>query len=699
MLEQRLDYKIKADKNRGGDNAFQNNTPRFILSNLRKGYGQRPYQLEAFGRFDAYFTSTKYRPHDAPSHVLFHMATGSGKTLVMAGAMLYLYEKGYRNFLFFVKSTNILEKTKDNFINPASPKYLFAERIEIGGREIKIRAVDNFQFGASEDINIAFTTTQGLYAALKKPRENGLTFDDFKDHKMVLIADEAHSLSAETKKGNGKAVNFDTVDNPDDVQSWEGAVKRIFNAHSQNILLDFTATANLEHPEIAKKYHDKLLFDYSLRQFRQDLYSKEVEILQVDDQPLQRALVAVLLSQYRLKLFGQYAQPIKPVVLFKTHKIEENKTFHAQFTAFIQKLKGDDLEKLNADNADPIIKTMFDYFAAHRITMSNLAAEIKMDFAEDKLLMVNDDKEAEKMQIALNTLEEAGNAYRGIFAVNKLDEGWDVLNLFDIVRVSHKRDAANALPVKTTVSEAQLIGRGARYCPFSLDIAKHGAAVFEELKEPQAIDKRKFDALTRHPLRVCETLYYHSLKDTKYIAELKKALDDIGIKDKNTPLSTQPKHSESQKTTATKKAEKQTPTDKNTAHGFANFGIPKDYPFSLRTGDSKSMRVYAEQTPSVSTEENRIIRPCKLYDDFGETIVRKAMHKLTAYRFDNLQRYFPSLQSSSEFMTSAAYLRPIRVLVKGNKADLDNLSADDKLYIAVSVLHQISCAFDEAVIK
>jgi type III restriction enzyme len=619
--------------------------------------------------------------------------------LVMAGSMLYLYQKGYRNFLFFVKSTNILDKTKENFVNPASSKYLFGERIEIDGKEITIRAVDNFQFGASDDINIAFTTTQGLYAALKKPKENGLTLDDFKDHKMVLIADEAHSLSAETKKGNQIVIDFDNLDNPDDLQSWEGAVKRIFSANNQNLLLDFTATANLDHPEIAKKYHDKLLFDYPLKQFRKEGYSKEVEIVQVDEEPMQRALIAVLLSQYRLKLFGQYVKPIKPVVMFKTHKIEENKIFHEKFISCIKQLKGDDLEKLNVDNADPIIKTMFKYFADNTISMANLASEIKTDFAEEKLLMVNDDKETEKMQISLNTLEETGNEYRGIFAVNKLDEGWDVLNLFDIVRVSHKRDASNNIPGKGTVSEAQLIGRGARYCPFILDVKKHGAETFVGLKDPQEIDKRKFDDNISHSLRICETMYYHSLKDTRYISELKNALDDIGIKDKNTVpitiyLKPQFKDSDFYKQ-GLLWVNEQTPVDNGVVSGFEGLDIIKDYPFSLSTGSSKSMIAFSDDTPSVSIEEEGKPRPFKLYDDFGGTIVRKAMNKLAAFSFDNLQRYFPKLKSTTEFISSDAYFRGVRAFVKGRKTHLDNLSADDKLRITISVLQQISLKLGE----
>lgn len=43
----------------------------------------------------------------------------------------------------------------------------------------------------------------------------------------------------------------------------------------------------------------------------------------------------------------------------------------------------------------------------------------------------------------------------------RLNEGWDVLNLFDIVRISEGATKTKA----TTDSEAQLIGR-ARYYPF-----------------------------------------------------------------------------------------------------------------------------------------------------------------------------------------------------------------------------------------
>ena len=98
--------------------------PEYLTDNLNPTFELRPYQEEAFARF-FHCLDNHFPGKEKPLHFLFNMATGSGKTLIMAGLILYLYEKGYRNFLFFVNSTNIIEKTKDNFLNPLSSKYLF----------------------------------------------------------------------------------------------------------------------------------------------------------------------------------------------------------------------------------------------------------------------------------------------------------------------------------------------------------------------------------------------------------------------------------------------------------------------------------------------------------------------------------------------------------------------------------------------
>ena len=42
-------------------------------------------------------------------------------------------------------------------------------------------------------------------------------------------------------------------------------------------------------------------------------------------------------------------------------------------------------------------------------------------------------KELKEEKFDFYNLEDKNNEYRAIFAVDKLNEGWDVLNLFDIV--------------------------------------------------------------------------------------------------------------------------------------------------------------------------------------------------------------------------------------------------------------------------
>ena len=79
--------------------------PKYIPENLNPNFELRPYQNNAFENFITYFESDKLC--QKPTQTLFHMATGSGKTLIMAGLILYLYKHGYRNFLFFVNLSNI----------------------------------------------------------------------------------------------------------------------------------------------------------------------------------------------------------------------------------------------------------------------------------------------------------------------------------------------------------------------------------------------------------------------------------------------------------------------------------------------------------------------------------------------------------------------------------------------------------------
>jgi len=161
--------------------------------------------------------------------------------------------------------------------------------------------VQNFEAVNPEDINIIFTTIQGLHTRLNYPKENALTYEEFENKDIVLISDEAHHLQTLTKAKL-------TRTEEEEKKSWEYTIiRRIFERNPKNILLELTATIDyLGNQNVRQKYEDKIIFRYDLKQFRLDKFSKEIEVLQADLEPIDRALQAVILSQYRRKIAERY---------------------------------------------------------------------------------------------------------------------------------------------------------------------------------------------------------------------------------------------------------------------------------------------------------------------------------------------------------------------------------------------------------
>lgn len=672
MSESKPLYKVLIEE--FGKRTIENTEiPASITINLNPSFTVRRYQERTFQFFLNYWQETFDGKPRQNHHLLFHMATGSGKTLMMAGLMQYLYAQGYRNFLFFVNSTNIIDKTRNNFLNPLSGKYLFAPQLSIGDKHFAIREVDNFQTANGDDLNIVFSTIQGLHSLLNTPRENSLTYDDFQNRKIVLISDEAHHVNALTKKGNQLS-----LEELLETSSWEGTVQRIFEANSENVLLEFTATVDFSDEFLSAKYKPKLIFDYTLKEFRKDGYSKEVKVLQADLPPFERALQAVLLSQYRRKIFEKNKFPIKPVILFKSKTIKESEAFFEEFKTRIASLTAKILADVQASSKDDMLTTMFAYYADNGITLDNLVTELKADFSEDKLIVVNSKEESEAKQLVVNSLEATNNEYRAVFAVDKLNEGWDVLNLFDIVRLYDTRDARAGKIGKTTMSEAQLIGRGARYCPF-------------RLTSDQPLDQRKYDQDLGNEMRICEELVYHSAYNPKYIQELNTALHEIGIKPKEIRQRTV-KLKDSFKQTTLYKAgflflNNQQKYDRSDIYGL-DTRLQKTYPFQLHTGQTQTSAVF-EETNGGNVSIDRTTKDYKLID-FGFPVIRKAMQRLDFFQFDNLNKHLPNLKSAQEFMTSDHYLAPIKVEVSGPASRVNNLTPDDKLQAATKVLMEVA---------
>ena len=271
--------------------------------------------------------------------------------------------------------------------------------------------MDNFQTIEENSINLCLTSIQGLHSQLNTPKENALTYDDFSDKKIVLISDEAHHINTATKKGK-------TTDNPmlfdmdTESSDWEETVMRIFHANGDssmpNVLLEFTATADLTNANVAEKYQNKIIFDYPLKKFREDGYSKDIEVVQSDLSPIDRAIQTVILSQYKRKLLNSVGQNIKPVMMFKSKTISANKEFYNLFIDTVKRLSVDEINKI-AHGAMHDIADAFSFFHEQNITFDNLLLEIKEDFKEENLLLVDGNNISPEKQVQLNALEDKDN--------------------------------------------------------------------------------------------------------------------------------------------------------------------------------------------------------------------------------------------------------------------------------------------------
>ncbi len=649
--------------------------PKIISTNLNKKFSIRPYQNEAFWRFIAFYENNFKGKQKPPYHINFNMATGSGKTFIMAGLILYLYEKGFRNFLFFVDSANIIEKTKENFLNGLSSKYLFAKNLYNNDKkEIKIKEVKNFEDVDNKSINICFTTIQKLHSDLTKTKENSLTIEDFKENKIALIADEAHHINADTKNGNQKTSDI--------IPTWENTVINILKHNYSNILLEFTATLDFDNQDIKLKYLDKIIFKYDLKQFRLGGYSKEINLLRSRLEQNDRILQAVILSQYKQEVAAKYGINLKPVILFKAKRtIKESERNKKKFHALIENLTASQIQNIENTSAVPVIQKAFNFFNENNISCEILSDRLKSNFDERKCLSANNDAEKEQNQIILNSLEDLNNPIRAIFAVQKLNEGWDVLNLFDIVRLYEGRDSNNNRPGKTTIAEAQLIGRGARYFPFKI------------LKQ-QDLYTRKYDKDLTNELRILEELYYHTQEDSRYISELKTALIETGIYEDDNDLI--------QKNLILKDSFKKTNFYKK---GFVllNKKIPKKYDdvksitdlalskknieFELHSGAGDIITAFSDnnQTKNIIKTKQKNIE----LKNIQKHIIKRALADNPFFRFDNIHKYFPNINSTSKFIEKKEYLNALEITFKGTEKRLQKISNKD-LYLAISkILKQI----------
>nr|WP_286164583.1 DEAD/DEAH box helicase family protein [Carnobacterium sp. PL12RED10] len=657
--------------------------PNYVNENLH--HTLRDYQDKAIRNF--HFTQTQVGFKS--QHVLFNMATGSGKTDLMAGLILYLYqEHHYQNFLFTVNTNSVLLKTIDNLINQNSEKYLFNDRIEIAGQHISIKQVEQFpKIQQDNTIYLKLASVQKVSDDLFVLKENTMGLNDYEVNPVVILADEAHHYSASTKSEK-EAEN-----------TWESAINKILNVRNdqeqKNLLLEFTATVDFEKEAIYNKYKDKVVYRYPLNKFMFDGYSKQVKRIETSASDEDKMLNVVLLSQFRK--YRAYAEGVtsnfKPVIMFKSPKIKVSLEATQMFNDLIANLNAADLiafikgQQLLDSNESSALELAYNYYLKNEDDLAKIVREIKQDFNPRNVLNANDPSGnmlKDQQYQSLNTLENPNNLYRVIFAVAKLTEGWDVLNLYDIVRLE-KEASTNK---RATMVEAQLIGRGARYYPFEI----YGEQSYT----------RRFDNAPSNKQLLLETLHYHTMNEPQYLKQLVGSLKQMdlptGQDKKNPPIQVKVKSSF-----------KQTETFKN---GKVYYNKAESVPTSWfdsiqKYGITHKLDIYrginlgtreASYQAQVSNIEKKVIS----LPQFDDRYIKKAIKRIPFYKFNNLSQYLPNIKSMHEFIYSEKWLNAKKLKLFVNvpmKYTSNAFSPDDILNITVDLLKEYEVKFKSGFIK
>lgn len=629
-----------------------------------------------------------------PNHLMFNMATGSGKTLVMAALILYYYKQGYRNFIFFVNQNAILGKTQANFIDNTHNKYLFSENIVIDGVRVKIREVELFS-DSCDDIQIKFTTIQKLHNDIYKEGENALLISDLQKRDVVLFGDEAHHLNASTSKKKSNAneltddISFigelkDSAKAEDIERSWEHTVRHCIlekdgktTGINKNVLLEFTATIP-NTDEIKAKYEDKIISKFELKDFVEAGCTKHIRLVRSNLELRERILQALLLNWYRYAVAAKHGiANFKPVILFRSKTIEESKADYQMFLELCKTVKAEDftfaknLSKIISDENDPynldgrIFERIAIYLKENNISFETVSQYIRENFKERNIIITNSkdgtktkEKTTSEQDRLLNSLEDSNNHIRAIFTVQRLTEGWDVLNLYDIVRLYEGRDMDfhSKKAGSSTTSEVQLIGRGVRYYPFA----------FKDKEK----NRRKFDDDLQNELRILEEFYFHSDEDHRYISELSAELKNRGlIQEKRTQKIFRVKEEKKDNLKGMYlfvNEQKENPDRrlKTLPEDFKNLAAFEAKVLTTLYSEVQSVDFSKKEDERYIADSGTLSTSVKTFSDIPLHIRQKAFHRLNTnpesyFCFENLRKRF-SVESADDFFD---FIKELKILI------------------------------------
>lgn len=374
-----------------------------------------------------------------------HLATGTGKSYVMIGLSILsiLLGKTKRVLVLGPSSTVIESGLREKF-----KEYLYGEK----AAELRQHLPPALRYKAVklltcndpiEDDSIVIENINAVYQRDRNAIGDLLKRQDIGE--LLVLSDEVHHAYSHLDF-SGDVVNYDFEEGAEGKgEDREERLWMRFLREEKRITrhIGFTGT-----PYNQDDYFVDVLFSYSIKDALEGKIIKKINPIihtEMDD------------GGKDLTLYQKFEQ------ILKTH--DENRADYAYvrngrrqvkpITIFINRTQAS-AEK----NSEEFISVLADYLAGRSSEFRALPRATQLERARAQVICViskNDDAETQRK---LDLIEEADATKEGglveyIFAVNKLSEGWDVDNVFQIVPMEEK-----VFNSKLLIS--QVLGRGLR---------------------------------------------------------------------------------------------------------------------------------------------------------------------------------------------------------------------------------------------
>lgn len=415
--------------------------------------------LDMFWNFSVAYSAKRNAIEEVDGHTIpfycFEMATGSGKTILIAGNVLYLLNKGIKNILILVKGKTIYDKTIREFdIN--NKKCIFNKAMNY---KYNLITGDNYQnkssnYDENADFNLFVFNIEKFFEKsgetgkkimkVTKPWEESVwkdkqghtisLVDYFKNQEgnLAIITDEAHHYQNKTSND---------------------IIKMFYPV----VVLEYTATAQVTD---SNKKIQKRVYIYPIKQYIKDGFGKRIRAYgfdpihitievqdQINDTDKERLFLAIMIHLIKKKSLND---KLKPVLLLRCRGIphadamfkyiSEEMALDEDFikAAYNRIIQDDEFNIINLIKEHVPIQELINYieelpektFAIHSGNRNNKDILDKFDNIE-----TNDQEIVVQFDVAT--------------------EGWNIDNIYTILILTDKQG-----DVKTYVK--QLIGRGLR---------------------------------------------------------------------------------------------------------------------------------------------------------------------------------------------------------------------------------------------